>query len=315
MSNPFPPYEPGGQPANGKGSTRKRIPLRIVLPNVVTLLALCSGLTAIRMAMEDRWDMAIAAIFLAAILDALDGRVARMLKGTTKFGAELDSLADFVNFGVAPGIILYAWMLEDASSLGWIASLLFSICMALRLARFNVALDDPNKPKWANKFFTGVPAPAGALTVLLPIYLERLGVPHWNELALPVALYTMFIGLLMVSQLPTFSGKQIGTHIRREWVLPLFVVAVGIVALAASYPFECLTVISLGYLISIPFAWRSYKIHCVTGKGPHADCDVMTTEIEEESVSEDKASLKVSLEDIAKAGVPDPKQDQEDSKT
>ncbi|WP_082597175.1 CDP-diacylglycerol--serine O-phosphatidyltransferase, partial [Pseudovibrio sp. POLY-S9] len=216
MSNPFPPYEPGGQTTNAKGSTRKRIPLRIVLPNVVTLLALCSGLTAIRMAMEDRWDMAIAAIFLAAILDALDGRVARMLKGSTKFGAELDSLADFVNFGVAPGIILYAWMLEDASSLGWIASLLFSICMALRLARFNVALDDPNKPKWASKFFTGVPAPAGALTVLLPIYLERLGVPHWNELALPVALYTMFVGLLMVSQLPTFSGKQIGTHIRRE---------------------------------------------------------------------------------------------------
>ncbi|MGH0004461.1 CDP-diacylglycerol--serine O-phosphatidyltransferase [Pseudovibrio ascidiaceicola] len=313
MSNPFPPYEPGGQTTNAKGAARKRIPLRIVLPNVVTLLALCSGLTAIRMAMEDRWDMAIAAIFLAAILDALDGRVARMLKGSTKFGAELDSLADFVNFGVAPGIILYAWMLEDASSLGWIASLLFSICMALRLARFNVALDDPNKPKWANKFFTGVPAPAGALTVLLPIYLERLGVPHWNELALPVALYTMFIGLLMVSQLPTFSGKQIGTHIRREWVLPLFVVAVGIVALAASYPFECLTVIGVGYLISIPFAWRSYKIHCVNGKGSHADCDVVTTEIEEESVSEDKTSLKVSLEDIAKAGVPDPKQEKEKS--
>ncbi|KZK81938.1 CDP-alcohol phosphatidyltransferase [Pseudovibrio sp. W64] len=313
MSNPFPPYEPGGQTTNAKGAARKRIPLRIVLPNVVTLLALCSGLTAIRMAMEDRWDMAIAAIFLAAILDALDGRVARMLKGSTKFGAELDSLADFVNFGVAPGIILYAWMLEDASSLGWIASLLFSICMALRLARFNVALDDPNKPKWANKFFTGVPAPAGALAVLLPIYLERLGVPHWNELALPVALYTMFVGLLMVSQLPTFSGKQIGTHIRREWVLPLFVVAVGIIALGASYPFECLTVISTGYLISIPFAWRSYKIHCVNGKGSQADCDVVATEIEEESVSEDKTSLKVSLEDIAKAGVPDPKQDKEKS--
>ncbi|GHB18110.1 CDP-diacylglycerol--serine O-phosphatidyltransferase [Pseudovibrio japonicus] len=307
MTNPFPPYEPGGQTANDKGAARKRIPLRIVLPNVVTLLALCSGLTAIRMAMEARWDMAIAAIFLAAILDALDGRVARMLKGTSKFGAELDSLADFVNFGVAPGIILYAWILQDAGSLGWIASLLYTICMVLRLARFNVALDDPNKPKWVSKFFTGVPAPAGALTVLLPIYLERLGVPHWEELAAPVALYTMFIGLLMVSQLPTFSGKQIGTHIRREWVLPLFVVAVGIIALGASYPFECLTIISLGYLASIPFAWRSYKKHCLDGKGRPEDCNVVTTEIDEESVSEDKASLKVSLEDIAKAGVPDPK--------
>ncbi len=309
MSNPFPPYEPGGHPSNAKGSTRKRIPLRVVLPNVVTLLALCSGLTAIRMAMESRWDLAIAAIFLAAILDALDGRVARMLKGSTKFGAELDSLADFVNFGVAPGIILYAWMLKDAGSLGWIAALLFSICMALRLARFNVALDDPNKPKWASKFFTGVPAPAGALTVLLPIYLEHLGSPHWDELALPVALYTMFIGLLMVSQLPTFSGKQIGTHIRREWVLPLFVVAVGIVALGASYPFECLSVISLGYIASIPFAWRSYRLHCLNGKRTYKDCNPVSTEIEVESVSDDKTSLKVSLEDIAKAGVPDAREE------
>ncbi|KZL17805.1 CDP-alcohol phosphatidyltransferase [Pseudovibrio axinellae] len=305
MSNPFPPYEPGGQSADGKGAARKRIPLRIVLPNVVTLLALCSGLTAIRMAMEDRWQLAIAAILLAAILDALDGRVARMLKGTTKFGAELDSLADFVNFGVAPGIILYAWILEDAGSLGWIAALLFSICMALRLARFNVALDDPNKPKWANKFFTGVPAPAGALAVLLPIYVERLGVPHWNELALPIALYTMFVGLLMVSQLPTFSGKQIGIQIRREWVLPLFVVAVGVIALGASYPFECLTVISLGYLGSIPFAWRSYKRHALVATDPQTPVDEDTPEIEEESVSEGHSSLKVSLEDIAKAGVPD----------
>ncbi|SDQ94063.1 CDP-diacylglycerol--serine O-phosphatidyltransferase [Pseudovibrio sp. Tun.PSC04-5.I4] len=306
MSNPFPPYEPGGQSENEKkGTMRKRIPLRIVLPNVVTLLALCSGLTAIRMAMEDRWDLAIAAIFLAAILDALDGRVARMLKGTSKFGAELDSLADFVNFGVAPGIILYAWMLEDASSLGWIAALLFSICMALRLARFNVALDDPNKAKWTNKFFTGVPAPAGALTVLLPIYLERLGVPHWNELALPVALYTMFIGLLMVSQLPTYSGKQVGTHIRREWVLPLFVIAVGIVALGASYPFECLAFISTGYLASIPFAWRSHRAHCKAEKGSHADCDVVSTVIEEESLSETGGSHKANLENLDKAGVPD----------
>ncbi|MTI16721.1 CDP-diacylglycerol--serine O-phosphatidyltransferase [Rhodobacteraceae bacterium RKSG542] len=233
----------------------------MILPNVVTLLALCAGLTAMRMAFEERWHYAIAGIVVAAILDGLDGRVARLVKGTSRFGAELDSLADFVNFGVAPAIILYAWMLDEVKSLGWIAALIYAICCALRLARFNVALDDPNKPKWANKFFTGVPAPAGALVVLLPIYIEELGVPHWEFLAAPVALYSVFVGLLMVSQLPTFSGKQLGNRISREWVLPLFVAAVALVALLVSYPSEVLTVFAAGYLVSIPFAFRAYRTH------------------------------------------------------
>lgn len=262
MSNSLPPEQTDGPSLEDvKENGLRRIPLRMILPNVVTLLALCSGLTAIRMAMDERWVMAIGAILLAAVLDGLDGRVARMLKGTSKFGAELDSLADFVSFGVAPAILLYAWSLDQAGSLGWIASMLFSICMVLRLARFNVALDDPNKPKWASKFFTGIPAPAGAMTVLLPIYLERLGIPVVDHDPF-VAVYTIFIAILVVSQLPTYSGKQVGTHVRREWVLPLFVVAVSIVALGASYPFECLTFVSIVYLISIPFAWRSYKGHC-----------------------------------------------------
>ena len=263
MSNTLPPEQSddGSPTEDMKENGLPKIPLRVILPNVVTLLALCSGLTAIRMAMDERWVMAIGAIFLAALLDGLDGRVARMLNGTSKFGAELDSLADFVSFGVAPAILLYAWSLDQAGSLGWIASMLFSICMVLRLARFNVALDDPNKPKWACKFFTGVPAPAGALIVLLPLYLERLGVAL-VDYDFFVAIYTIFIAILVVSQLPTYSGKQIGTHVRREWVLPLFVVAVSIVALGASYPFECLVFVSLVYLTSIPFAWWSYERHC-----------------------------------------------------
>lgn len=251
-----------GQPAEAhKRQPRfRRVPLRLILPNMVTLLALCSGLTAIRMAFEGRWEFAIGAVLFAAVLDALDGRVARMLKGTSRFGAELDSLADFVNFGVTPALMLYFWLLKEAGSLGWIAALAFAISAALRLARFNVALDDPDKPAWAVRFFTGVPAPAGALTVLIPIYWGFLGVlPKWPEFAPCVALYAIAIAFLMISRLPTYSGKTIGNRIRRDLVLPLFVVAVLLVALTVSYPFQMLALISALYLISIPFAWRSHR--------------------------------------------------------
>ncbi len=230
-----------------------------MLPNLVTLLALCSGLTAIRMAHEARWDYAIGAIVLAAALDAVDGRLARLLKGTSRFGAELDSLADFVNFGVAPALILYSWLLEEVSSLGWIAALVFAISTGLRLARFNVSLDDPDRPAWMVNYFTGVPAPAGALTVLLPVYLEFIGIlPHWPALAPAVALYVVAIALLMVSRLPTFSGKKFGARIRRDLVMPLFVAVVLIVALLVSYPFEMLAIASIAYLGSIPVAWRTF---------------------------------------------------------
>ena len=138
----------------------KAIPVRILVPNLITLLALCAGLTAIRVAVDKKFDMALAAIVFAALLDGIDGRVARMIKGTSRFGAELDSLTDFVNFGVAPALILYFWGLHELKSAGWIAALLFAICAGLRLARFNVMIDDPSKPAWAGNFFTGVPAPA-----------------------------------------------------------------------------------------------------------------------------------------------------------
>lgn len=258
MSAPFAPYDPGPtRRRRGRAPRFRRVPLRLVLPNLVTLLALCSGLTAIRMAIETRWDYAIGAIVLAAVLDALDGRVARLLKGTSKFGAELDSLADFVNFGVAPALILYSWMLQDVRSIGWIAALVFAISAALRLARFNVSIDDPDKPAWAVHFFTGVPAPAGALIVLLPLYLEFVGLlPHWTALAPAVAVYVVAVALLMVSRLPTFSGKKFGARIRRDLVLPLFVAAVLFVALLVSFPFEVLAVGATAYLISIPVSLR-----------------------------------------------------------
>lgn len=248
----------------------RRVPIRLIIPNMVTLLALCSGLTAIRMAFEGRWEFAIGAVLVAAVLDALDGRVARMLKGTSRFGAELDSLADFVNFGVTPALMLYFWLLKEAGSLGWIAALGFAISAALRLARFNVALDDPDKPAWASQFFTGVPAPAGALTVLIPIYWGFLGVlPQWPEFAPAVALFTLGIAFLMISRLPTYSGKTLGTRIRRDLVLPLFVGAVLAIALTVSYPFQVLAFVSALYLLTIPFAWRSYRKLVAQDKAGH----------------------------------------------
>jgi CDP-diacylglycerol--serine O-phosphatidyltransferase len=261
MSAPFAPYDPGPTRRRRAREPRfRRVPLRLILPNLVTLLALCSGLTAIRMALESRWDYAIGAIVIAAVLDALDGRVARLLKGTSKFGAELDSLADFVNFGVAPALILYSWLLDEVRSIGWIAALIFSISAALRLARFNVSIDDPQKPAWAVNFFTGVPAPAGALTVLFPVYLEFVGLlPHWAELAPVVAVYVVAIALLMVSRLPTFSGKKLGSRVRRDLVLPLFVASVFFVALLVSYPFQILALGVAGYLVSIPLAWHWHQ--------------------------------------------------------
>jgi CDP-diacylglycerol--serine O-phosphatidyltransferase len=237
----------------------KAIPFRLLVPNLITLLALCAGLTAIRLAFEQKLDLALAGIVFAALLDGIDGRVARMLKGTSKFGAELDSLADFVNFGVAPALILYFWGLHDFKSVGWIAALVFAICAGLRLARFNVMIDDPNKPAWAGNFFTGVPAPLGALVVLLPIYLNFLGAPRVATLFIFALLFTLFVAFLMVSRLPVFSGKQVGKRVPPEMVLPIFVVAVLFFALLLAYPFEVLTVGTLIYLALLPFGWRSWQ--------------------------------------------------------
>ncbi|MBV6486989.1 MAG: CDP-diacylglycerol--serine O-phosphatidyltransferase [Pseudorhodoplanes sp.] len=252
----FPPFDP--ERSEARRRRFRSIPVRVLAPNVITLLSLCAGLTAIRLAIEGRIEWALGAIVIAAILDGLDGRIARFLKGQSRFGAELDSLADFVNFGVVPGLILYFWGLNELRSFGWIAALVFAICMGLRLARFNVMADDPNRPAWAANFFTGVPAPAGAIIVLLPIYLNLLGLPRLTSLSL---VYTLFISFLLVSTLPVFSGKRIGKRVPPEMVLPIFVVVVLFVALLVSYPWEVLTAGSLAYLASLPFGWIAYRKH------------------------------------------------------
>ena len=256
---PFSPFDPSR--LEGRRPRFRLIPVRTLLPNLITLLALCAGLTAIRLAVEDKLEWAVAAIVFAALLDGIDGRVARMLKGTSRFGAELDSLGDFVNFGVAPALMLYFWGLHELGNAGWIAAMVFAISTGLRLARFNVMVDDPNRPAWAANFFVGVPAPAGAITVLLPIYVYFLGMPRVVFVA-PVALvYTLTIAFLMVSRLPVFSGKRVGKRVAPEMVLPVFVAVVLFFALLISYPWVVLTIGTVCFLASLPLGYLSYRKH------------------------------------------------------
>ena len=235
------------------------IPVRMLVPNFITLLAIAAGLTAIRLSTEGRMQLAVAAIVFAAVLDGIDGRVARMIKGQSKFGAELDSLADFVNFGVAPGLILYFWQLHELHDGGWIAAMVFAISGGLRLARFNASIDEPNKPAFASNYFTGVPAPAGAVTALLPIYLDFLGV--FRTPAVLTAFYTLLIAFLMVSRLPVFSGKSVRMRVPPELVLPVFVGVIFFIALLIGYPWQILSAGSVLYLLSLPMGWKSYRDH------------------------------------------------------
>lgn len=256
----FPPFDPEGE-APRKGLRIRRIPLRNLIPNLITLLALCVGLTAIRMAIEGRFELAVAAIVAAAVLDMLDGRVARMLKSTSRFGAELDSLADFVNFGVSPAVLLYSWALPDWPEwrpIGWIGVLLFALCSALRLARFNASMENP-RPAWTANFFVGMPAPAGALILLLPIYIHYLGLFDARTAAPLILLYAGAVAVMMISRVPTFSGKALGQRIPREQVLPLFVLVVLFVACLFTYSWLTLTVGALLYIASVPVSLLRFR--------------------------------------------------------
>jgi CDP-diacylglycerol--serine O-phosphatidyltransferase len=257
MDSLFPPVDPD---ANRGRPRRRLVPFTAVLPNLVTLLGLCAGLTAIRMAVEHRFDIAVAAIIFAIILDGIDGRLARYFRATSRFGEQLDSLADFVNFGVAPALFVFVWRIDELSSFGWICALVFAICTGLRLARFNAALlaEEP-RPDWARDFFVGVPAPAGAGLILLPFFLEKSFLADLPVAAVVVALYSLMIALLMVSRIPTLSGKRFGRRMPRDRVLPVLVIGVILVALLASYPFSFLAVSALAYIAHIPFAWRAQR--------------------------------------------------------
>ena len=246
----------------GKGRRKRRftrIPMRFVIPNLVTLLAICLGLTSIRFATESKFEMAAIFIVLAAVLDGLDGRLARALDGASRFGAELDSLADFVDFGVAPAFLLYFWSLHKIPSFGWFAALVFAIAAALRLARFNVRIDDPHKPAWHAQFFVGMPAPAGAIAAMLPIYFSYsvVGLPEGRIFVIIEIIYLLSIAFLMASRIPHFSGKQVGRVPREYFIVVLFAVAVFILALA-SFPMEVLIALTLSYLALLPIAIRRH---------------------------------------------------------
>lgn len=257
MSDLFPPFEP--ERVEPKRARFKSIPFRIIAPNLVTLLALCLGLTAMRLVVEGKLETATICILIAAALDGVDGRLARLLKGTSRFGAELDSLSDFVNFGVATGYVLWIFVLHDLKSFGWIIVLTLACAMALRLARFNVMIDDPDRPDWQKNFFVGMPAPAGAITAMLPLYLHAIGVPVQEYGAPFVGIYILFIAFLTISRIPCYAGKTLGARIPRDMVLPIFVAVVVIAGLLFAYTFEVLTLIVVAYLALIPLGVARYR--------------------------------------------------------
>ncbi|ALG72099.1 CDP-diacylglycerol O-phosphatidyltransferase [Azospirillum thiophilum] len=252
----------------------KGLSINHLLPNVLTVLALCSGLTAIRFAMQERWEPAVIAIVIAAILDALDGRIARLLNGQSKFGAELDSLSDAISFGVAPAFMMYLWGLNGAGSLGWIAAMAYAVCCALRLARFNSRLGVVDLPPWAYNYFTGVPAPAGAGLVLLPMILGFEIGPDLPGHPAVIVPWTLLIGGLMVSILPTFSFK--GARVPAHWVVPALAGVGLLAAMMVSQPWWTLSIVGLAYMATLPFSVVQFR------KLQHA-AELMRTEIVETS--------------------------------
>ncbi len=245
------------QDDSGRGPRLREIPLRLMIPNVITVLAICAGLTGIRLAFEGRFELAVGMVLLAAFLDGIDGRIARLLKATSKFGVQMDSLADIINFGVAPALVLYAYVLDQARSLGWIAALIYAIAAGLRLARFNVMEERQVKAPWQSEFFVGVPAPMGAALVLLPVYLGFLGVSLTGWVAYAAGAYTVLIGYLLVSRLPIWSGKS-ETRIRRDLMLPVILGVVIYVALLTSFTWEVLSITVITYLCMLPFSARAW---------------------------------------------------------
>ena len=235
----------------------RELPFHQLLPNMLTVLALCAGLTAIRFGFQQRWELAVAAIVGAAVLDSLDGRVARKLGGTTKFGAELDSLSDFLCFGVAPGILVYLWSLNALGGFGWVLALLYAVCAALRLARFNTRIGMTDLPYWAGNYFTGMAAPAGAGAALLPMMLSFEFGPTVFAQPLLNAVVLVGVGALMISRLPTFSFKMM--RVPHRWVMPALLGVGLLAALLATAPWATLSGIVLVYIGTIPLALKSYR--------------------------------------------------------
>ncbi|MEK0085171.1 CDP-diacylglycerol--serine O-phosphatidyltransferase [Benzoatithermus flavus] len=233
------------------------LPLLHLLPNMITILGLCAGMSSIRYALDGRFELAASLIGAAVVLDGLDGRSARMLNLTSKLGAQLDSLADFLSFGVAPAVLVYLWTLHDVRGIGWAIAMLFATCCALRLARFNTELDLPDRPRWTYYFFTGIPAPAGAGLALMPLMLSFVVGDGWPRAWTLSAVLLVFVGMMMVSRVPTFSIKRI--RIEPHMVLPTLLIAFVVIAGLVVETWLTLCVIGVLYLASIPFAVMSAR--------------------------------------------------------
>jgi CDP-diacylglycerol--serine O-phosphatidyltransferase len=231
--------------------------LNRLLPNALTVLGLCAGLTGVRFGLQGNWQAAVAMIAAAAVFDGLDGRIARLMGGPTEFGAQLDSLVDAIAFGVAPITLIYLWSLSDASGLGWAVTLVFAGCCVLRLARFNITAADPDLPPWAGSFFSGVPAPAGAGLVLLPLILSFWsGLPFLSAPAL-TAPWSLAVSAMMISRIPTYSFKRV--RVAHRMVRPVLAAIVAVAAAAIAEPWVTLSVLLVVYIGTIPFSIRSFR--------------------------------------------------------
>jgi CDP-diacylglycerol--serine O-phosphatidyltransferase len=240
---------------------RNRIKLRHVVPSIVTVFAICSGMTAIRMTLEGRLETGLAFVLLAVFLDAADGKLARFLDSASPFGAELDTLADFFNFGIVPGVLIYhtLYLGTPLASLGWLSILVLAVCCALRLARFNLSMRASGVTLKTESYFVGIPAPALACLALMPVFMELYG---WQNTDLPVLRsgYIICIGLLAISTIPTFSIKH--ASIRRSHLPFVMVAAVVLVVCLLVYPWPTLILADCVYLLSLPFSYRAHKKHC-----------------------------------------------------
>ncbi len=229
------------------------------VPNILTLRALCAGLTALRYGITGQWDRAAAALVLAAMLDGVDGRVARMLRATTKFGAELDSLADAVSFGVAPAMLMYLWVMHDAGGIGWALCLLHAVCCVLRLARFNTMVGAPDLPPWAHNYFTGVPSPGGAGIAIMPLVMWLYSDENFFHTPIMAGAFLLASSVLMVSRVPVYSGKHM--RLKPQWVVPIMIFIGAFAAFAVTDPWATLSLVGGAYILAIPFsAWSFRKL-------------------------------------------------------
>ncbi|MCB2052957.1 MAG: CDP-diacylglycerol--serine O-phosphatidyltransferase [Geminicoccaceae bacterium] len=227
-------------------------PLLHLLPNMLTILGLCAGLTGMRYALDGRWKLAVGLVLVAVVFDGLDGRSARMLNLTSKLGEQLDSLADFLSFGVAPAFIVYLWVLHDVRAIGWALAMLFATCCAMRLARFNVELDDPDKPRWMADFFTGIPAPAAAGLALLPMIAWFVFGDGFARTWYLNAAMMLFVALMMVSRVPTFSIKKV--RVPQAWVMPVLIAGGLVLVFLVTETWTTLFLVGFAYFLSLPVA-------------------------------------------------------------